>query len=231
MIKRLALSTLYLALVGFAVFSAVTLLANAVVINAKNSGVYDDVANTPQISVAVVLGTTKRSVGGGVNPFFAKRIEAAAELYKAGKVDHILVSGDNRHKSHNEPVDMLNSLTALGVPAEAITLDYAGFRTLDTVYRAKKVFELDKVLLVTQRYHAYRTLYLAEKAGLQAAAFAAGDPKESTLVAAEMREYAARVKAVIDVHILRKQPHFLGEPEPIKIIPRSAGAATELSAK
>lgn len=231
MIKRLALSALYLVLISFALLSAITLVANIVVINSESLGVYDDVANTPEIPVAVVLGTTKRAVGGGVNPFFARRIEAAAELYKAGKVKHILVSGDNRHKSHNEPVDMLNSLIALGVPAEAVTLDYAGFRTLDTVYRAKKVFKLDKVLLVTQRYHAYRTLYLAEKAGLQAAAFAAGDPKESTLVAAEVREYAARVKAVIDVYILRKQPHFLGEPEPIEITPGRGNVSASMSDK
>lgn len=215
MTKRVVLAALYLLLIAIGLVSVFTLGANVVVHNAKVSGIVDIVAEAPVTPVGVVLGTTKRSVGGGVNPFFEARINAAAELYKAGKIQHILVSGDNRHKSHNEPVDMRNALTALGVPAAAVTLDYAGFRTLDTVYRAKKVFQLNNVLLVTQRYHAHRALYLAKKAGLQASAFAAADPADAALSMAEVREYAARVKAVIDVYILRKQPHFLGEPEPI----------------
>ena len=137
--------------------------------------VYDNLDEIPKRDVALVLGTSKYA-NGRLNSFYAARIRAAAALYNAGKVDGILVSGDNGSDDYNEPAEMKADLVALGVPADYITADYAGFRTLDFIYRAEEVFGLQTYTVVSQPFHLERALYLAGQRGQDAIGFAATGP-------------------------------------------------------
>jgi SanA protein len=167
-------------------------------------------AATPSAPVALVLGAGPGSL------FFDYRLDAAAALYKAGKVRHLLVSGDG------ESLDPLGSETALmweglrrrGIPAAAITRDDAGLRTLDSVARAKNVFGLKSVVIVSQEFHLPRALYLARAWGLDAVGCAATDPG-GDFYDSYFREWLARVKAVADMDILHTQPKKLGTQTPI----------------
>lgn len=188
--------------------------------------VYTSTAQVPVNDVAVVLGTSMK-VGNGkyINPFFHNRMVAAAELYKAGKVRHILVSGANPSKYYDEPTDMLEYLVRLGVPAEAITRDYAGFRTLDTVVRAREVFGLDRYVIVTDKFHTYRTLFLARHTGADCVAYAARDVQIRWSLKTKIRERFANLKALLDVYVLRTQPKFLGPKESISVASSQVSAA------
>jgi SanA protein len=144
------------------------------------NAVTDQISDVAPVEVALILGTS-RSYRGQPNRFYQARIEAAARLFQSGRVRGILVSGDNATRYYNEPISMQKDLIALGVPADVITLDYAGFRTLDSMIRAKKVFGLDEVLVVSQRFHAARAVFLARQFGLDARGFAADDPAHAGL--------------------------------------------------
>jgi SanA protein len=176
---------------------------------------HDDLETMPPCEVALVLGTSDRLPGGGPNLFFRHRMEAAAALYHAGAVRHLLVSGDNRSPYYNEPRAMQRALVELGVPAEAITLDYAGLRTLDSVVRAREIFGQEKVVIVTQRFHNRRAVFLANRLGLDAIGFNAEPVRFPNGVRPRMRELLARCKAVLDVTVLNTQPRHLGDFEPI----------------
>ena len=173
--------------------------------------IFTDLNDLPRREVAVVLGTSKYA-NGRLNGFYAGRMRAAAELYKSGTVDGILVSGDNGRQDYNEPEQMKADLVALGVPAEHITADYAGFRTLDSIYRAGDVFGLRSYIVVTQAFHLPRALYLADQKGHDALGLAAYGPGGYWGQRVRAREVLARVQAVLDVEVLRRNPRFLGEP-------------------
>lgn len=176
---------------------------------------HDDPAALPPHAVALVLGTSDRLPGGGPNLFFRHRMEAAARLYHAGAVRHILVSGDNRSPYYNEPRRMQTALLALDVPTEAITLDYAGLRTLDSVVRAREIFGQEAVVIVTQRFHNRRAVFLANRLGLEAVGFNADPVRFPNGIRPRIRELLARCKAVLDVTVLGTRPHYLGRSEPI----------------
>lgn len=198
-----------LALLGLAVI----LGCQHLVTQAAAGRLYSDPAKLPDERVALLPGCVKIMPDGRPNLFFIGRIEAAAQLYKAGKVKAILVSGDNHRDGYDEPTDMKEALIAAGVPEARITCDYAGLRTLDSVMRAKKVFGLERVLLVSQRFQNERALYLAQGCGLNAIAFDAHEVElGSSSWKTYVREVFARVKAVLDVHVLHTQPKFLGPP-------------------
>jgi SanA protein len=179
--------------------------------------VYDDIGEVPPRDVALVLGTSKRIRGGQPNHYFHSRMEAAARLYHEGKVRHVLVSGSNPSHSYNEANDMLNALVALGVPRDAITRDYAGFRTLDSMIRCKEVFGQDSVIVVSQVAHNRRAIYLARSCGLDAVGYNAEDIRYWGLSRQRVRESLARCKALLDVHMLGKGPKFLGDPVAIPL--------------
>ncbi len=125
-------------------------------------------------NVALVLGTRRTTPDGRwSNPHFAHRIEAAAALYRAGKVKRLLVSGDNHVRGYDEPSDMRDALVAAGVPAQAIALDYAGFRTLDSVVRAKEVFGQTSLVVVSEQFHNYRAVFICRHFGIDAVAYSA----------------------------------------------------------
>jgi len=169
------------------------------------------VEEVPQKKVALILGCSPRTRSGLRNLYFEHRMEAAAVLWEHDKVEYFLVSGDNFHNSYNEPRYMLQSLIALGIPEDRIVLDYAGFRTLDSVIRAKEVFGESDLIVVSQAFHNKRAIFLAKTKGVQLYGFDAKGVAPFTENRAFSRESLARAKALLDVSILNTQPRFLGE--------------------
>jgi len=202
---------------GWAVVAAVAAvaLANRWVINSTDAYLYTDSSLMPENEVGLVLGCSPFVSGGGPSPQFHGRMQSAAQLYKLGKLKRLIVSGANPDSRYNEPKKMREALLELGVPSEAMVLDYAGDSTFDSIMRAQVVFGLHRMTVVTQKYHAYRALFLARKTGLQAVAYAAplasdGGPG----LRHPPREILARLLAVLDVFVLRTQPRLLGAEAP-----------------
>ena len=160
--------------------------------------------------VGLLLGTAKYRSAGGINLYFQYRIDAAVKLFNSGKISYILVSGDNGTKYYNEPAAIKKALLDRGIPESKIILDYAGFRTLDSVIRAKKVFGQDKITIISQEFHNERAIYLAKNHGVDAVGFNAKDVSESYGIKTMIREYFARGKAIIDV-VFNVEPKYLGE--------------------
>lgn len=171
---------------------------------------FSAVEAVPRTQVALVLGCSPKLSNGQSNPFFENRMQAAALLWKSGKCSRLLVSGDNHTLSYDEPTAMLRRLTQLGVPEEAVVLDYAGFSTFDSIARARDVFGLDRVCVVTQADHAKRALFLAEHMGIEASAYEAKEVGFRDGIRTRLREVLARARAILDVSVLNRKPHFLG---------------------
>jgi len=199
-------------LIGGIVFVTYT---NATINHNPKSFIFDDVDKIGEHKVGLVLGTSEKTVGGGANPFFVNRIEAATKLYQAGKIKKILVSGDNAEVSYNEPKAMQIALLDKGIPKEDIVLDYAGFRTLDSVIRARDVFGQNDLIIISQEFHIKRAVYIARTLGIDAQGFVAQGVLMRFNARTQVREILARTQAWTDVHILNRQPKFLGEKEEI----------------
>lgn len=174
--------------------------------------VYEQTDTIPYQAVTLVLGTNSKRKNGATNFYFEYRMDAAAALYHAGKTSHLLVSGDNSRKEYSEPAEMKEALINRGVPVAAITMDYAGFRTLDSVERCKAVFQQDSIIIVSQKFHNIRALFIADKKDITAIALNAPTPAIHAKSKVRYREYLARVKAVLDLYILNKKPRFYGDP-------------------
>jgi SanA protein len=185
-------------------------LGNLWIVVRAHGRVFANVADVPATDVALVLGTSARLKSGGENRFFAGRMAAAAELYRTGKIRHLILSGDNREARYDEPTTMREAPVKLGVPADAITLDYAGFRTLDSFARAKKVFGVDRVTIVTDDFHCPRAVLLARHFGIDAYAYHSKPVPMRWSTKTRIREIAARFRALLDLYVLRTKPHFLG---------------------
>jgi SanA protein len=186
------------------------LVARLVIERAAKGKTYSDVSLIPHRHVGLVPGCPRKLPGGWLNPFFENRMAAAAELYFSGKVDYLVVSGDNHVLSYDEPVDMKNALVERGVPANRIYLDYAGFRTLDSVVRVKEIFAQENITIVSQNFQNQRAIFLARHHGIDAIGFNAADVAPQYAAKTLLREQFARVKAILDVYVFHKQPHFLG---------------------
>ena len=171
--------------------------------------IYRDIASIPYNKVGLVLGTARHQVGGGLNPYYEHRIDAVVQLYEAKKVSFILVSGDNGSVYYNEPHTIKKDLVARGIPEERIFLDYAGFRTLDSMIRAKIIFGLDSVTVISQEFHNERALFIASRKDLHAIGFSAADVPGSRGFKVQIREYFARVKVFLDL-VFNTQPRFYG---------------------
>ena len=176
--------------------------------NAKDK-LYNDVNAIPENQVGLLLGTSKYTSNNTINLYYKYRLEAAYLLYKNKKVDRILISGDNSTSYYDEPSTFKQDLINLGIPEDKIILDYAGFRTLDSVIRANKIFGLDSFTIISQKFHNQRAIYLAQHHNLNVIAFNAKDVKRRYGLRTNAREYLARSKAIIDV-IINTQPKFLG---------------------
>lgn len=187
--------------------------------HAADARVQSRLAALEQAPVALVLGTSRQLMGGGDNAFYFARIKAAATLFAAGKVRGLIVSGDNRTHGYNEPAMMKADLVAAGVPEAYITQDFAGFRTLDSVIRAKEVFGQTRLIVVSQAFHAKRAVFIAQHAGIDAQGFAAAEPALAWRLRVRAREVLARAAVCLDLWVLNRQPHFLGKREAVGLKP------------
>ncbi len=208
---------------GLGLFVLTVLLCNRWVINSTDAYLYTSFTLLPENEVGIVLGTSSYTRNGEPNPQFYARVAAAAQLYEIGKIKHIIVSGANPDSTYNEPRRMWQELTKAGVPAKDITMDFAGFRTLDSMARAGQVFGLERCTIITQRYHAYRAVFLGKKMGVRVAAYLAPiAPGHDLGRRNPPREVFARVKAVLDLFVLQTKPKFLGQRQPIEMAPENA---------
>ena len=211
MIKKIGIAVL----LGVLSIAVILFSCNKIIKKATKNRTYWSIQNIPKNRVGLVLGTSNKLVGGGSNPYYTNRIKATLELYNAGKIDYVLVSGDNGSQYYNEPHVFKTDLVKGGIPAERIFLDYAGFRTLDSMVRAKAIFGLDHVTIISQKFHNERAIYLAEKKGLHAIGFNADGISLNQGLKVQIREYFARVKVFIDL-ALNTQPKFFGDKIEIK---------------
>jgi SanA protein len=168
------------------------------------------IADVPQTKTALLLGTGKNLSNGMPNAYFYNRIQATADLYKSGKIQYIIVSGDNGTKDYNEPEDMQMELIKNGVPQDRIILDHAGFRTLDSVVRAKEIFGQTNLIIISQKFHNERAVFLAQQNGIKVFGYNAADVNKYAGFKTNIREYFAKAKAYWDL-ILGVQPKFGGE--------------------
>lgn len=204
---------MFFALLCSALVSIVLVFSYRAVEKVAQEHIYDNTDEIPYNKVGLLLGTNPIAPSGGPNYYFIYRIEAAVRLYETGKISYILVSGDNHSKAYDEPMCMKKALMEKGVPESAIVLDYAGFRTLDSVVRAKEIFGQDSFTIISQKFHNERAICLAKHYGISAIGFNAKDVRmaATNLKIAIGRESMARMKMYIDI-LINKQPKFLGEP-------------------
>lgn len=197
---------------------AFVFLCNQLIVNSTSNRLYNNIENTPYNKVGVLLGTSKYSRFGGRNDHYRLRLESTLELFNAGKIDYVLISGDNSTPYYDEPTTIRRDLLARGIPAERIYRDYAGFRTLDSILRARRVFALDSFTIISQATHNKRALYIARHHNINAIAFNAGDGKNTDFTN-RAREFLARVLAVMEVHMLKTGPKYLGPVIEIGVTP------------
>lgn len=171
---------------------------------------FSTIEEVPAFKVGLLLGTSKHTKSGTMNVYYTKRINASAELFKADKIKYIIISGDNSTKSYDEPTDMKNDLVAAGIDSNKIYLDYAGFRTFDSMVRCKKIFSQDSILVISQQFHNERAIYIGEQNGLFVRGFNAADVSAAYGKWTMLREAFARVKVLVDF-IIGTEPKFLGE--------------------
>lgn len=190
-------------------------VCNLIIVETTNSGVYSEISKLPHNRVGLLLGTSKLLGSGKPNQYFSNRIKAAFELYKAGKIDFIVISGDNSRAGYNEPLDMKNELISLGIPEEKIFLDYAGFRTYDSVIRMDKIFGQKSFTVISQEFHNRRAIYIGRHFGYDAIGYNADDVDAYNGFKTQLREKFARAKVFLDF-LIHKEPKFLGDAIEIK---------------
>ncbi len=204
-------------LISLAVISGIFLLTTVVLdrwISWKTTAyIYDELQDLPSRHVAVVLGTAKYHHSGVINQFYSHRMQGAINVWNSGKIHYLLLSGDNALQSYNEPMTMKRDLIAAGIAARNIVLDYAGFRTFDSIVRTRKVFDTNNFIIITQRFHCERALFIALHLGIQAQCYAVPSPEYMHII--RIREIFARLGAFIDLYILKPEPRFLGPLIPI----------------
>jgi SanA protein len=191
------------------------LISDRIIESAAKGKLFDRVEDVPPRATALVFGTSPFS-RGRENLFYKYRMEAVAALWKSGKIKHIIVSGDNSTQYYDEATAMKKALSDIGVPDSVITLDYAGFRTLDSVVRCKWVFGQSEIIVVSQEFQNERAIFIANHFGINAVGFNAKDVPGNYGFKTSVREYFARAKAVLDIYLLHTKPKFPGPPEPIK---------------
>jgi SanA protein len=187
------------------------LYCNIRINHVANPYIYHDTAACPKFRAGLLLGTSKYVSNGKPNQYFINRIDAAVKLYKAGKIRCIIVSGDNSSLNYNEPMRMKRELIKRGIPANVIFVDYAGFRTLDSVIRAREIFGQIAYIIISQEFHNKRAIFIARRNGIYAYGFNADDVGSIDGFFTRVREIFARVKVFMDIYIFHVQPRFLGE--------------------
>ena len=208
--KRTLVRRLLLFFAGIMLLCSLALLAADCRVEHFAAGrVYNDVEDIPAREYGLVPGTSRLVHGKYLNTYFFNRIHAAVELYRAGKIRKIIVSGDNARSDYNETGDMARELIAEGVAPEDVLSDYAGFRTLDSVVRARNLFGATEITVISQRFHCERAIYLAAQHGIDAVGFEADEhAPQATRLRLAVREAFARVLAVLDAEVINTKPHF-----------------------
>ena len=194
-----------------ALLSVITLLSlNAAVIKATEDRIISaaDAAKLEDVDCIIVLGCGVDSV------YLADRLEVAFTLYRAGASDKLLMTGDHGRESYDEVNKMLDEAVAAGIDEKFVFTDHAGFSTYESFYRAKEIFEVDRAIIVTQEYHLYRSLYIAEKLGIEAYGVSASLHNYGSQDYQDLRETFARVKDFFYA-LVKPEPTFLGETIPI----------------
>lgn len=200
---------------GLAVILAVAVLLLVVLANRQiekqaQGHIFSHADSIPAMRVALLLGTSPYLRDGRENLYFNYRIQAAVDLFNAGKAKLLVVSGDNGRKEYNEPEAMRMALLQAGVPDSCIFLDYAGFRTFDSVYRMRAIFGQDSFVVVSQLFHNERAVYIGRRLGMHVIAFNARDVNQFAGFKTQMREKLARLKVFVDF-MMGTKPRFLGE--------------------
>jgi SanA protein len=203
-LRRLGLTILLLLLA----FAAVVAYANVTAIWASRGRIFTEVEKVPKIKIGLVFGTTSR-VAGRENLYFRYRIDAATQVWNAGKVEKLIVSGD-RSGYYNEPNKMRQALIERGIPANRIERDFKGWRTLDSVVNAKEIYGADAILCISQRFQNERAIYLAQAHGITAYGFDAQDVEIHDGLKTKLREVGARVKMWLDVNFLNTRTRAAG---------------------
>ncbi len=182
-----------------------------ITINRAAAGkLFTNAASIPYQKTGLLLGTAKYLANKRLNPYYNNRIVATTELFRGGKIKYVIISGDNSRKEYNEPEDMRGDLIKEGVDSTSIYLDYAGFRTFDSVVRLKEIFGQDSVTIISQPFHNERAIYLAGKENIFAIGYNAKDVSKKAGTWVQLREKLARVKVFVD-GVTGKKPKFLGE--------------------
>ncbi|MCB0395394.1 MAG: YdcF family protein [Flavobacteriales bacterium] len=176
---------------------------------------FTDSESLPENKVGLLLGTGKILGNGHINLYYKYRIDAAVQLYESGKIHYVLISGDNSKSYYDEPTTMKRDLIKRGVPSDKIYLDYAGFRTLDSVVRAREIFGQESITVISQRFHNQRAIYIADSKGMQAVGYNAQDVTAGYGFKVMVREKLARAKMYLDL-IFGIKPKFLGKKIVIK---------------
>ena len=204
------------ALIGLVSCASVIFLSKYEIERISEGKIYENIDNVPKCKVGVVLGCSKYLRNGRPNLYFQQRINAAKELYLSDQVEFLLVSGDNSTKYYDEPTTMKNDLVQLGVPENKIYCDYAGLSTLDSVLRAKEVFNENRFVVISQDFHVRRAVYIGMAHDIDMIGYSSGSISGLGSVRTEIRECLARVKTIMDVSFLDRKPEFLGESVIIK---------------
>jgi len=190
--------------------TSIIAFSNYLVEKSSNEKIYERIESVPTQKIGLVLGCSRTLKDGSKNRYFFNRIKAAYKLWSAGKIEYLLVSGDNSHHAYDEPTDMKNELLSMGVPDDRIVCDFAGFRTLDSVVRTSEVFNESTFIVISQRFHAERAIYIAEQKGLSALGFCAEEVHFPNSFKTKMREYLARVNMILDLHVFYTEPRYYG---------------------
>lgn len=206
--KKIRNSLLVMAVLGW-------VYSNYAINKAAVNKTYDSTELIPHNEVGLLLGVSKYIDNGRINQYYLNRVYAAADLYHANKINYVLVSGDHSKKDYNEPAEFKSDLLRLGIPKEKIFLDYAGFRTLDSVVRANKVFGLKSFTLISQKFHNKRAIYLSRYNDTNAIGYNAKGVSGRMSMRTRFREQLAKTKAVFDI-LFDVQPKFLGDPITIR---------------
>lgn len=180
------------------------------VIRATKKLITSNTNELTKMNCALVLCTSSTLSNGRKNLYFEYRIEAAKKLYLTGTIKNLIISGDNGRENYSEPDDMRIALIKRGIPDSAIHLDFAGFRTYDSVIRSKKIFDQDSIIIVSQPFHNERAVYMAQHLGIYAEGFNAKDVQVNYGFKTQIREKFARVKLFLDLYIWGTKPKFLG---------------------
>lgn len=204
--KILRISIIFIVLI---LFCGMGIIDYFIYSSTKNQ-IYTDIQNIPYNRIGLLLGTSKYKDKAKklINEYYQSRIDAAVELFMCGKIDYILVSGDNSTKYYNEPELMKEDLLARGIPLKRIVLDKAGYRTLDSILRCRDIFGQTKFTIISQDFHNQRALFIANHKNLETVAFNANDGEQ--FVEVNTREQFARIKMVLDL-LFNRQATVYGD--------------------